>query len=90
MRVVIIGAGFGGIAAAIEFVRSEITDVTILEQAPDFGGTWLHNSYPGTACDQSGRIVANWPGYMREYVQRTREFDPAEYRFVEPPARIAA
>jgi hypothetical protein len=28
--------------------------------------------------------VANWPGYMREYVERTREFDPAEYRFDQP------
>ena len=35
---------------------------------------------PGTATS-SGRIVANWPGYMREYLQRTRALDAAEYRF---------
>jgi len=23
--------------------------------------------------------VANWPGYMREYLQATRELDPAHY-----------
>lgn len=51
MRVVIIGAGFGGIAAAVELARNRITDVTILEKASDFGGTWFHNSYPGAACD---------------------------------------
>ena len=47
MRVVIIGAGFGGIAAAVELQRCGITEVTILEKAPDFGGTWFHNTYPG-------------------------------------------
>jgi hypothetical protein len=34
--------------------------------------------------------VANWPGYMREYMQRTRELDPADYRLVEQPARVTA
>jgi cation diffusion facilitator CzcD-associated flavoprotein CzcO len=28
-----------------------VTDLTILEKASDFGGTWFHNSYPGAACD---------------------------------------
>jgi hypothetical protein len=40
--------------------------------------------------DEAGRIVANWPGYMREYVEQTRAMEPADYRFLEPPARIAA
>ena len=31
--------------------------------------------------DEHGRIVANWPGYMREYLERTRTFAPAEYVF---------
>ena len=55
-------------------------------------------SFAGTAwtrCDSwyrddRGRIVANWPGYMREYMQRTRELDPAEYRPVEQPPRVNA
>ena len=45
--VVIIGAGFGGVAAAIELKRNGIGDIRILERAPDLGGTWYHNSYPG-------------------------------------------
>lgn len=49
--VVIVGAGFGGIAAAIELKRNGIDDVRILERAPELGGTWYHNSYPGAACD---------------------------------------
>lgn len=64
MRVVIIGAGFGGIAAAVELARNRITDVTILEKASDFGGTWFHNSYPGAACDVPSHL------YSFSYAQR--------------------
>ncbi len=31
--------------------------------------------------DRHGRIVTNWPGYMRDYLERTRTFAAAEYRF---------
>jgi hypothetical protein len=37
--------------------------------------------------NESGRIVANWPGYMREYAERVRAIDPSEYRLVPLPAR---
>jgi cation diffusion facilitator CzcD-associated flavoprotein CzcO len=57
-RVVIIGAGFGGIAAAIELRRHGISDVTILEKAPDLGGTWFYNSYPGAACDVPSHLYS--------------------------------
>jgi cation diffusion facilitator CzcD-associated flavoprotein CzcO len=40
--------------------------------------------------DAGGRIVSNWPSYMREYSKRTRHFDPAEYRFAPRPAPVAA
>ncbi len=49
--VLIIGAGFGGIGAAIELRRQGYTDVQILEAAPELGGTWFFNTYPGAACD---------------------------------------
>ena len=51
MRVLIVGAGFGGIAAAIELRRHGFEDVTILEASGDLGGTWHDNTYPGCACD---------------------------------------
>jgi cation diffusion facilitator CzcD-associated flavoprotein CzcO len=51
MRIVIVGAGFGGIAAAIELRRHGFDDITILESAPELGGTWYYNDYPGAACD---------------------------------------
>ena len=55
---VIVGAGFGGITAAIELRRHGITDITILEKAPDLGGTWLYNSYPGAACDVPSHLYS--------------------------------
>ncbi|MDT7707127.1 MAG: hypothetical protein QOG20_2734 [Pseudonocardiales bacterium] len=50
-NIVIVGAGFGGIAAAIELQSHGFTDITILDAAPELGGTWFHNTYPGAACD---------------------------------------
>ncbi len=64
LRVLIVGAGFGGIAAAIELREHGITDVRILERAPDLGGTWFHNSYPGAACDVPSHL------YSFSYAQR--------------------
>jgi cation diffusion facilitator CzcD-associated flavoprotein CzcO len=51
VRIVIVGAGFGGIAAAIELRRHGFDDITILESALELGGTWFYNDYPGAACD---------------------------------------
>src|ERR1700753_1272890 len=50
-QILIVGAGFGGIAAAIELRRHGFEDLTILESAPELGGTWFYNDYPGAACD---------------------------------------
>jgi cation diffusion facilitator CzcD-associated flavoprotein CzcO len=58
VEVIVVGAGFGGIAAAIELRRYGITDVTILEKGPDLGGTWLYNSYPGAACDVPSHLYS--------------------------------
>jgi cation diffusion facilitator CzcD-associated flavoprotein CzcO len=50
-QILIVGAGFGGIAAAIELRRHGLDDIVILEAASDLGGTWFYNDYPGAACD---------------------------------------
>ncbi len=49
--VLIIGAGFGGVATAIELRRAGIHDVVVLEAADDVGGVWRENPYPGAGCD---------------------------------------
>src|SRR3954454_7548764 len=63
-RVVIVGAGFGGLAAAIELRRAGFDDIAILERGSDVGGTWRDNTYPGAACDVPSHL------YSFSYAQR--------------------
>jgi cation diffusion facilitator CzcD-associated flavoprotein CzcO len=49
--VAIIGAGFGGLAVALELKRAGIESFTVLERANEVGGVWQANTYPGAACD---------------------------------------
>jgi cation diffusion facilitator CzcD-associated flavoprotein CzcO len=51
VRVAIIGAGFGGIAAAVNLRRRTNAEFVIFEQAAGVGGTWWHNRYPGCEVD---------------------------------------
>lgn len=48
---IIVGAGFGGIGAAVGLKRLGIDDFVILDRLDDLGGTWHVNHYPGLACD---------------------------------------
>src|SRR5438067_1738845 len=48
---VIVGAGFGGMGAAIQLNRLGMHDLVILERESDLGGTWHVNRYPGLAVD---------------------------------------
>ena len=56
--VVIVGAGLGGIAAAIELKRHGIDDLVLLEAAEGIGGTWRYNDYPGAACDVPSHLYS--------------------------------
>jgi cation diffusion facilitator CzcD-associated flavoprotein CzcO len=38
-RVVIVGAGFGGIAACVELQAHGFDEITLLDRAPELGGT---------------------------------------------------
>ena len=67
--VLIVGAGFGGIAAAIELRRHGITDVRILEKADEYGGTWFHNTYPGAACDVPSHAYSFSFSQRRDWVR---------------------
>lgn len=49
--VAIVGAGFGGMGAAIAFKRVGFENLLILEREDDLGGTWHVNRYPGLAVD---------------------------------------
>jgi cation diffusion facilitator CzcD-associated flavoprotein CzcO len=49
--VAIVGAGFGGMGAAIALQRAGVTDFVLLEREDDLGGTWHVNHYPGLTVD---------------------------------------
>ncbi|WP_310784418.1 flavin-containing monooxygenase [Mycobacterium sp. Z3061] len=57
-RVLVIGAGFGGLAAAYELSKDGLADVTVLEKADDIGGVWRENTYPGAACDVPSNLYS--------------------------------
>lgn len=47
---VVVGAGFAGLYALHKF-RSLGLSVRVFEAAPEVGGTWYFNRYPGARCD---------------------------------------
>jgi cation diffusion facilitator CzcD-associated flavoprotein CzcO len=51
MRVAIIGAGLGGIAAAVKLRKHTSATFVIFEQSAGVGGTWFDNRYPGCEVD---------------------------------------
>lgn len=82
MRVVVIGAGFGGIAVAAELRRRGVDDLVVLEARERVGGVWEANGYPGCACDVPAPLYsysfALNPGWSRRYPPRAEIRDYLE------------
>lgn len=57
-RVVVVGAGFAGLGAAMRLAESGEHSFTVLEQAAEIGGTWRDNVYPGVACDVPSHLYS--------------------------------
>jgi cation diffusion facilitator CzcD-associated flavoprotein CzcO len=57
---IIVGAGFGGIGAAIQLKRLGFDDFVILDREDDLGGTWHVNHYPGIAVDIPSTTYSYW------------------------------
>ena len=85
-KIAIVGAGFSGIAMAIELQNKGITDFVILEKADDVGGTWRENTYPGAECDIASALYSysfennpeweyKWSGQKQilSYIKKTVE-----------------
>jgi len=73
LSALVVGAGFGGIAAAVE-LRKRGVDLVVLEKADRVGGVWRDNTYPGAACDVPSSLYsysfaphARWP---RRYAEQ--------------------
>jgi cation diffusion facilitator CzcD-associated flavoprotein CzcO len=71
LDVAILGAGFGGICAAIKLRERGIDNIRIFEKADGIGGTWWHNTYPGAACDIASHLYCYSfepnPNWSRKY-----------------------
>lgn len=50
-RVIIIGAGLGGLATAARLKMHGHSDLVILDRGSSVGGVWRANTYPNAACD---------------------------------------
>jgi cation diffusion facilitator CzcD-associated flavoprotein CzcO len=57
-RVAIIGAGFGGIGAAVRLKQAGVDDLVLFEKGDDVGGVWRDNTYPGAACDVPSHLYS--------------------------------
>jgi cation diffusion facilitator CzcD-associated flavoprotein CzcO len=72
--VAIVGAGFGGLGAAIRLQQAGHEDVVVLERERDVGGTWHLNTYPGCQCDVPSNLYsfsfAPNPGWTHSYPEQ--------------------
>ena len=73
-RVVVVGAGFGGLGMAVALEQAGIADFLIVDKADALGGTWRDNTYPGAACDVPSRLYSfsSRPGHW------SRRFPPQQ------------
>ena len=58
VAVLIVGAGFGGLAAAIKLAASGERDFLCIDRGAEVGGTWRDNTYPGAACDIPSQLYS--------------------------------
>jgi cyclohexanone monooxygenase len=57
-KIVVIGAGPGGLCTGAKLREAGHREFVILERAEGVGGTWRHNSYPGAACDVASHLYS--------------------------------
>lgn len=84
-KVVIIGAGFGGLAAAVALRRKGIDDLLIIERSDGVGGTWRQNVYPGAACDIQSHLYSFSFAPNRAWT-RTYAYQPEILAYLEKVA----
>ena len=77
--IAVVGAGFGGVGAAVMLRRAGYHEVTVFERGGGVGGVWHHNTYPGAACDI--------PSHLYEF---SFEPNPRWSRRYAPQAEIKA
>jgi cyclohexanone monooxygenase len=81
-RLVIVGAGPGGICMAIKLKAAGIDDFVILERGTGAGGTWCNNRYPGLSCDVPS-LVYSWTFEQKHDWSRTFAGQPEIERYMQ-------
>src|SRR5207237_5287680 len=56
LRVVVVGAGFGGFGTGVNSKRAGVYTFTINESWLGIGGTWWDNTYPGAEVDVGSHL----------------------------------
>lgn len=56
--IIIVGAGFSGIGAAIRLKQEGLGPFVVLERSPEVGGVWRDNTYPGCGCDVQSHLYS--------------------------------
>jgi 4-hydroxyacetophenone monooxygenase len=85
--VTIIGAGMGGLNAAVQLKRAGIR-YSIIEKNSGVGGTWFENRYPGARVDTPSRSYTNLygvdfpcPYVYGTHVENQKYYDWVAYEF---------
>lgn len=76
----VVGGGFGGLAAGIYMKKAGIHDFRIIEQAEGLGGTWWDNHYPGAEVDVHSHLYS-YP-FKRFDWTRTHARQPELQRYI--------
>ncbi|HEV7193635.1 MAG TPA: NAD(P)/FAD-dependent oxidoreductase [Jatrophihabitantaceae bacterium] len=79
VHVLIAGAGFAGLGAAIKLAQEGRRDFLVIDRGSEVGGTWRDNTYPGAACDV--------PSHLYSY---SFELNPTWSRSFSPQPEIQA
>ncbi len=58
LAVLVVGAGFSGLAMAIRCRQAGIGPLALIEKGDGVGGTWRENTYPGAACDVPSHLYS--------------------------------
>ena len=56
VEVVVIGAGFAGLATGAMLVEAGVDDLLLVDGAGGVGGVWYWNRYPGAMCDTASMV----------------------------------
>ncbi|KAF2480036.1 hypothetical protein BDY17DRAFT_312935 [Neohortaea acidophila] len=80
-KILIVGAGWGGIQAAVKLLQAGFTtaDLLLVDPAGGFGGTWWWNRYPGLMCDVESYVYLPFLEEM-EYMPKDRYASGLEIR----------